>query len=215
MLDRVEKGAVKAPRRPILCLPSFVDPSVISRKRSISFAKDKSGASAVEFAMVVPIFLLLLVGIADFGGALYVKFGLNSIVSAAANYALVSNASVSSSSGAGLASNLASIVSNARGTNWANGTVVVNNGPSATITSGTVSSSGTASNADLCYCPVKSSSGITWGTATACASTCGSGGIAGKFVTIVASKSYSPIFSSYGLVRNGVISSNTVVVETQ
>jgi len=211
MLDRVEKGAVKAPRRPVLCLY----PCVTGWKRLISFARDKSGASAVEFAMVIPIFLLLLVGIADFGGALYVKFGLNSIVSAAANYALVSNANVNSSGGAGLASSLASIVSNANGSNWANGTVVVNNGPATTIASGTKSPSGTASNADLCYCPVKASSGITWGAAATCGSPCNGGGLAGKFVTIVASRTYSPIFSSYGLVKNGVITSNTVVVETQ
>jgi len=203
MLDRIVNGAMNAPKTRIDFL----------RSRLIH---DRCGTSAVEFALVLPIFLLLLVGIADFGGALYVKFGLNSVVSAAANYALVGNASVTSTSGASLASNLASIVSNARGTNWANGTVVVNNGPSATITSGTVTSSGTASNADLCYCPVKAATGITWGSSATCASTCSSGsGIAGKFVTIVASKTYSPIFSSYGLVKNGTISSNTVVVETQ
>jgi len=213
MSDRIVNGAMHAPTIGIAGpKPWLVAFFAVWR---LPFSRDQRGASAVEFALVLPIFLLLFAGIADFGGALYVKFGLNSIVSAAANYALVSSGSVNSSSGASLANNLATIVSNAHGSNWADGTVVVNNGPTATITSGTVSAGGTASNADLCYCPVKALSGITWGSSASCSTPCGSGGIAGKFVTIIASKAYSPIFSSYGLVKNGTISSNTVVVETQ
>jgi Flp pilus assembly protein TadG len=180
-----------------------------------SFRRHRGGASAVEFALILPIFGLILAGVADFGGALYAKFGLDSSVAAAANYALINATNVNSTSGASFATNLATILANARATNWATGTVVVNNGPSATVnSSGTVTSGGTASNADLYYCPTGSGASMTWGSSVSQGASCTGGGTAGKFVTIVAHRTYSPIFSSYGLVKSGTIST-TAVVETQ
>ena len=175
---------------------------------------DRRGVSAVEFALIAPIFGLMLAAAADFGGVLYVKFGLENSVSAAANYALLNAPNVGSSNGATLAQNLATIIASERGSNWANGTVVVNNGPSATISSGAVTSGGSLSGADSCYCPTKSGSSLNWGVPVACGSTCASGALAGKFVSIVATKTYTPMFSSYGIVKNNMISSSAVA-ETQ
>jgi Flp pilus assembly protein TadG len=175
---------------------------------------DRRGVSAVEFALIAPIFGLMLAAAADFGGVLYVKFGLENSVSAAANYALLNASNVSSSNGGTLAANLATIIGSERGTNWANGTVIVNNGPSATVSAGTVATSGSASNANSCYCPTRSGSTLTWGSPTTCGATCAGGGLAGKFISIVATKIYTPMFSSYGIVRNNTISS-TAVAETQ
>ncbi|REF88043.1 TadE-like protein [Methylovirgula ligni] len=175
---------------------------------------DRAGVSAVEFALLAPIFCLLLAAAADFGGVLYVKFGLESAVSAAANYALLNASNVNSTNGGALATNLATIVESERAANWANGSIIVNNGPSATINSGAISSGGTAANANVCYCPTGSGASVTWGGAVTCGSTCASGGLAGKFISIVATRVYSPMFSSYGIVKNGAISS-TAVAETQ
>lgn len=174
-------------------------------------AADRAGATAVEFAIVVPLLTLLFAGIADFGNVLFQRFRLDSSVSAAANYAIVNAASVSSTGGATLASNAATILESAQGSSYANATVVVNNGPSTTITGGTASNSGTASQADGCYCPTGSASSITWGSATTCGAACPSGGLAGKFVTVVASRTYNPLFASYGIVQNGTISASTIV----
>ena len=173
----------------------------------------KGGVAAVEFAILAPVFGLVFAGMADLGGVLYTQFRLNAAVSAGANYALINAASVSSTSGATLSSTIAAVVENNAGSNWANDTVVVNNGPSTTITSGASSSSGTASNADSCYCPTLSST-IAWGSAATCGSSCAGGGLAGKFVTISATRTYQPLFSSYGIVQNGTITVNNTV-ETQ
>ena len=178
------------------------------------FFRDRRGVSAVEFGLIAPIFGLMFAAAADFGGVLYVKFGLENSVSAAANYALLNASNVNSSNGGTLATNLATIIASERGSNWANGTIVVNNGPSATMSSGTVTAGGSASNADSCYCPTKSGSTLTWGAPAACGSSCAGGGLAGKFISIVATRVYTPMFSSYGIVKNNTISA-TAVAETQ
>ena len=164
----------------------------VTRKRACG----ESGASAVEFALIAPVFCLILVGAVAFGGVLYTKFGLDGAASAAADYAANNASNVNSTSGWSLANSLASIVAGAHAGNWANATVVVNNGPSATLTGGTITSGGTASNADSCYCPTGNALAITWGAAKTCGSACTGTGVAGKFVSIVAVRTYSPI-SSY------------------
>lgn len=178
-----------------------------------ALADDRRGIAAVEFALVTPIFCLLLAGIVDLGGALYTKFKLDSAVTAGANFAQVNAVNVGSANGQTLANNIATIVETSQGSSWANDGVVVNNGPTATVSSGTSTPSGTASNADACYCPSGTPSAFTWGSSTTCGSACpGSNtGYAGKFVTITASHTYTPIFSSYGIVQNGTISASAAV----
>ena len=183
-------------------------------RRAASCFADTTGLAAVEFALIAPVFCLILVGAIDLGRALYTKFGIDSAVSAAANYAVNNASSVNSGSGSSLAVNLASIVASGHAANWANATVVVNNGPSATLTAGVITSSGTAANADSCYCPTRGASGVTWGAPVACGATCATGGIAGKFISIVASRTFVAIFSSYGIVKSGAIG-GSAVVETQ
>lgn len=195
------------------------EPIAMNRRGMIaalaSFRFHRGGASAVEFALVLPVFCMILAGVADFGGALYAKFGLDGAVAAAANYALLNATNVNSTSGASLATNLATILASARATDWATGTVVVNNGPSATVNSaGTVTSGGTASNADLYYCPTGSGASVAWGSSVSQGASCTGGGTAGKFVMIVAHRTYNPIFSSYGLIKNGTITASAIV-ETQ
>lgn len=177
-----------------------------SMRRLLGFCRDSRGVAAIEFAIVVPILALIMVAMVDFGLVLFVRFGLNENVSASANYAIVGASSASSTGGATLASNLVAIVP----TN-VNMTVVVNNGPSVTRTNGSSVASGTASNANSCYCPTVSGSTVTWGSAVTCGGSCGSGLLAGKFVSINASVSHSPLFGSYGLVQNGTVSTFSIV----
>jgi Flp pilus assembly protein TadG len=170
-----------------------------------------SGVAGLEFALVSPILALILVATIDFGLVLYNRFNMGSAVSAAGNYAIVNAASVSSTSGASLASQMAKIVANSHTANWADASIIVNNGPSASLNDGALSTGGTPANADSCYCPTRSGTGLTWGSAMTCGAACSAGGIAGKFVTITASMPYAPIFSSYGLIRDGVLRTSTVV----
>jgi len=185
-------------------------PRIAGRRSLIG---DNRGIAAVEFAMLAPLLCLLLAGVTDLGGALFTKFKLDAAVTAGANFAQVNSANVTSTNGQTLATNIATIVETSQGAGWANDAVVVNDGPSSTVTGGTTASSGTAANADLCYCPSGTPGSFAWGGSTACGTACpGSNtGYAGKFVTITASETYTPIFSSYGIVQNNTISASAAV----
>ncbi len=172
---------------------------------------DERGSAAVEFAIIAPILGLMLAGVADFGGVVFVKFRMESAVSAGANYAIVNASKVTATNASDLASKISAVVANSGSSSTGTNTVVVNNGPSATTDAGAVTTSGTASNADSCFCPTVVSSTLTWGSAAACGSTCGSGGTAGKFITITANRNYSPLFSSYGIVKSGSVSVKVTV----
>ncbi|HEY1426354.1 MAG TPA: TadE/TadG family type IV pilus assembly protein [Caulobacteraceae bacterium] len=182
----------------------------VASARLRSMAADSRGVAAVEFAIFVPILCLMLAGAVDLGGVLYAEFQINNAVSAGAAYAQLNAAQVNSTNGATLAQNVATVVETQSSQN---DSVVVNNGPTSTITRGSQAASGTASNADSCYCPTGSASAPTWGSSAACGTACpGSNtGYAGKFITISASTTYTPMFSSYGIVQNGTISAASIV----
>ncbi|GLQ78307.1 hypothetical protein GCM10007881_18230 [Mesorhizobium huakuii] len=174
--------------------------------------RQKAGVSAVEFALVSPVLLVILAGTVDIGGSLKAKFELSSAVSAGSNYALLNGDKVNSTGGGALAGNIATVVTSGLSGNGGSIQVVINNGATLAYnaTTSTATQSGTAANADLCYCP-GSSGAVAWSTPMACGSICSGGGIAGKFVTITASKPYTPLFGGFGIVSNGNITVKAVV----
>jgi Flp pilus assembly protein TadG len=173
-------------------------------------ASCKANAS-VEFAMVFPVLLVSLAAAIDMGGLLSLRLQLETAVTAATNYALVSNANVSSANGAALASNLSVILTANIGNPITAGSIIVNNGPSVTITNGTSVTGGTAANADLLYCPTGTTNPWSWGSSVPANTTCALGGPAGKFVTVSVSARYTPIFSSYGFVQGNIVSASAIV----
>lgn len=132
-------------------------------------AGNSDGVAAIEFALVAPIFCLIVAAVVDFGGVLYVRFSLNGALSAAANYSLINAQNVNATNGQGFATNIVAVLTSSSS---ADGTVTVNNGPTATLNSGVVSTGGVASSANACYCPTGSSSNVAWGTAVTCGSAC-------------------------------------------
>ncbi|HWY17018.1 MAG TPA: TadE/TadG family type IV pilus assembly protein [Rhizomicrobium sp.] len=193
---------------------------LMSRSRSFSRSLGKlagranDGIAAVEFAILVPVFLILLMGTTDLGQMLYAYYKLDQAVAAGAEYAALNAANVTSTNGAALASSIATIVESANGSSWANDTIVVNNGPTVTVTSGTAVSSGTASSADSYYCLTGSPGSWSWGTANATQVACAGGGSAGKFVTVTATYSYHPVLKIYNFITDSTLSQSSVV-ETQ
>ena len=183
----------------------------IGRYGRLLAARRDSGVAAVEFALLMPVFVLVLAGVVDLGGLVSTRFSLDTAVAAASNYVLVNNSQVGSAAGATLASNVATIVTTGDTATTANGTVVVNNGPTVTVSGGTPASSGTAANADLCYCPTGTPTNLTWGSSVTCGNACPSGGLAGKFVLITANYSYSPVFGNYNFIGGGVVYSSSLV----
>jgi Flp pilus assembly pilin Flp len=175
------------------------------------FSRDRRGVSAVEFALIVPVMALILVGVLELGTILYQRFEIDSAVSAGANYALVNAADVSAERGSDLAQRIAAVINARAGAMWADSEVDVNNGARLVVETGLPSPGGTVANADACYCPTGSAGSLTWGSQVACASDCADGGKAGKFVRISLSRNYTPIFADYGIVRDGTIAVATLV----
>jgi Flp pilus assembly protein TadG len=158
--------------------------------------------------------LTVVAGTVDLGLLVYTEEEIDAAVAAGAGYAAVNATSVNSSGGSSLASAIAKIVANTNGSGWANSSVVVNNGPTATVTGGTLSTGGTASSADSYYCPTGSPGNWSWGSSVTQGSSCSGGGIGGKFVTVTASRSFTPLFPTFGFVQNGTIS-QSALIETE
>ena len=175
--------------------------------------RNNRGIAAVEFAFIVPVFLILLMGAVDISQMLLAYYRLDQAVAAGAQYAVLNASNVNSTNGSSLASNIANVVANANGTASANDTVVVNNGPAVTVTNGSSSSSGTASNADSCYCPTGSPPTWTWGSSKTCSSNCDGGvvGQSGKYVTVTASVAYTPILKIYTFINNSTLTQSAAV----
>lgn len=171
------------------------------------FRRDRKGIAAIELALVSPILLLVMVAMVDFGLVLYVRLSLNEAVSASANYAIAKASQVSETNGPTLATNLVNVMPPSYSV-----TVVVNNGPAVTRpANGTATSSGTNSNANLCYCPTVAGTVVTWGSPQTCGASCTSTtGRAGKFVTVNANTTHTPLFSNYGYIQNGAVSLFTI-----
>lgn len=134
------------------------------------FSAENTGVAAVEFAIYGTLFLINFAATVDIGLVMYIQFQVNSAVSAGAPYAAINAASINSTSAASLAISISNVVANANGSGWEDGTVVVNNGPTVTVTGGSAVVSGTAANADNCYCPTGSPPNWSWGSSRTCGS---------------------------------------------
>ncbi|MGH7054363.1 MAG: hypothetical protein ACREFA_11165, partial [Stellaceae bacterium] len=158
--------------------------------------------------------LTLVAGTIDLGTLIYTEARIDAAVAAGAEYAAVNAASVDSANGATLADSIATIVANANGSNWAESGVCVNNGAPGMANGGTAPTACNG-NADNSYCPTGAPPNWTWGSSLTPGSACGgSGGIAGKFVAITASRNFTPVFPAFGFVPSGTIS-QSALVETQ
>lgn len=176
-------------------------------------ADSRAGSISVEFLAVTPVLLIMLAGVVDIGNVLFTRFRLNAAVAAGVNYSIVRAADVSGANAGSMASAVAKLVASSSQTDGVSATVVINNGPTATVTGGgDVATSGTTGSTTngQCYCP---SSAGDWSVSQTCGNSCASG-LAGRFVRITASKSYTPLFSSYGIVQGGSITA-TNMVQTQ
>jgi Flp pilus assembly protein TadG len=169
----------------------------LRRVAQLFTAREESGVAAVEFAIYATVFLMIVAAVADIGLLLFTQSELDAAVAAGAEYAANSAALVASNP-SGLNTSISHIVDNANGSGWATSTVNVNN----------------SNDSTGCYCPTGTPGNWSWGSTVTCGSTCSGGGVGGQFVTITASCTISPIFSSFGFVPSGTIS-RSALVETE
>ncbi|HEV7418197.1 MAG TPA: TadE family protein [Tianweitania sediminis] len=171
--------------------------------------RDKHGVSAVEFALVAPIFLLLLAGTVEIGGMMFTRFQLNSAISAGATYSVLNGSTLSATTANTVVTNTAAVVAGNTSSQVAVA-VTINNGYTRTVSGGQAATSGSASQADQCYCPTRSGATLTWGATTTCEASCPNGSLAGKFIMITATKPYQSMFGGFSLVEDGQISVATM-----
>lgn len=123
-----------------------------------------AGSAAVEFAITVPILVVIVIGIIDYASAVNLSTKLYNGARAAAQYALHYPGDAS-----GTSSGAASAAQNAT------------NDSSMTVTSVTTT----------CKC-VNSSTGAISSTASSCTSTCGTGFTLGHFLTVTTQQTFTP-----------------------
>ena len=185
--------------------------SALKRLCTAAIVRDRRGGALVEFAVLAPVLGLVLAGAVDFGGVVLTRSQIENAVSGAANFAILNAAKVTAVDASDLGQKIAAYLGNSGGVTQA--TVVVNGGPTASFSGGTVSTSGSASAAGACYCPTRDagSGALSWGSAVTCGNACATGGRAGKFIVVSASRNYTPLFAGYGIVSSGGISVRAVV----
>ena len=60
------------------------------KRRTNTLGRDKSGASAIEFALVVPLLVVIIVGVAQMGRLYLAHAGLRNLVAESARFASIS-----------------------------------------------------------------------------------------------------------------------------
>lgn len=170
---------------------------------------DDAGSPAVEFALIAPLFLLVVAATFDVGSIVHSKFRLNAQVSSAASYSQNQGNLIVDNTAANFAATVATLASN--GTNSVDAMVVLNNAMSAAITHGAMTTADSSGLMAQCYCPARVNNAVVWGAQKTCQATCTDGTSAGRFIEIRASASYVAMFEGLGLTENGTISADALV----
>lgn len=171
-------------------------------RRAALLRSDRSGVAAVEFALVAPLFLLLIVGLVDLGIAYHAKLRVNAAISAASYYAFqkgqgltAATAPAYKTSVEGVASSLLDKLSDDLSVE-----VRINDDPTGAKASTTFCVSG--------YPPVFKAAGAT-------SSRCGGNTTSGKFVRIDVSGHITPIFLSANLFGGSLSVADSALVRIQ
>lgn len=170
------------------------------------FWTDTSGVSATEFAILAPVFLVILAGVVDIGFTLYAKFRMEAQVSAVANYAMTDDMPAADAEAKEFEDYLEPLVDIAR-LSGSNNTIQrlhrihvnLNNTYSGTWENDIFSAQPQAGDLTDCYCPTREASTITWGSSVGCNSVCSDGSRAGKYLWFEAENSAPlSLFSRFG-----------------
>lgn len=182
-----------------------------------NFWKDTSGVSATEFALVAPIFLILLSGIVDIGFTLYSKFRMEGQVSFIANYAMTSEIPASNSEAEDFLETLTDMARLSESNNSIQRLhrihVNLNNAYVGTWENGIFSAQSLSGDVSDCYCPVRAGNTIIWGISADCGLICTDNSAAGKYLWFEAENS-SPIslFSQFGFSADQIKSTAFVIL---
>ncbi|PYE30326.1 TadE-like protein [Rhizobium sp. PP-F2F-G38] len=179
-----------------------------------NFRKSRSGASAVEFALIAPVFLLLFAGTAEIGLATMTRMQVNEAVSAAVNRALISGAAVTAATADTTVSTFATMLRVARGGQSEHSQLAIsfNGGRTYTSVEGRMTPKGSASAVDECRCPTQSGGTIQWGSKVPCATACPDKSLSARYVSFELTQPYKPLLPAAGLIGTEGIRIQTLAV---
>lgn len=177
-----------------------------SVRASRRYGRNEDGAAAVEFALIAPVFVLILAVTFEIGLVIQQKFQLVSVLTAAANHTLSIDASDNDSANSA-ATTIAGLM--AGGARMAR--VDVNNTVTATMTPDNIMLAQTGAQSTDCYCPTRDGTGLSWGNSVACDASCEDGSRAGRFVEIAVEAPFIPILGAYGVFDDDMLRSVSVV----
>lgn len=172
------------------------------------FRNSERGASAIEFALIAPIVLVLLAAVVDFGLLLQNRSSMEAATSSAMSYALAKGQDLKADNAVSYVATVAEIASRQLGGD-VEVDITLNRTLVALKTGAGLTQSGSGGAANLCYCPTRRGAAIDWGNSVACTATCPAGGLAGRFLAIKVVRPYQTLFFDYGIASDG-----TVTVET-
>ncbi|WP_170314850.1 TadE/TadG family type IV pilus assembly protein [Aquibium carbonis] len=175
----------------------------------LRLARDRKGVSAVEFALIAPVFLVILAGVIDVGQMMQIRSELNTAVSAGANRILLNGGGLSAGTAEAIASDVAFI--SAADTPGVTAKVTINNAFTVSMTGRAASASGKTSVADQCFCPNPQGTAVDWSVAVSCGAACpASDEFAAKYLEISVSRPYDAMFGGYGFLGNSIAVKTTV-----
>ena len=164
--------------------------------------RDGSGVAALDFGLLAPAWIALVVCTLDFTEAFYLKMRLAAAVDAAAQYAFLNAQTVTASSVASFLANVQTVARASAGLGAAAAvTVLFNNADS-------------DANASNYYCVGGASPVVFTSTGTGSAS-CGGSVVSGKYVTITVSGTMSTFFSSDPAFGSTIVMSDAAMVRFQ
>lgn len=173
--------------------------------------RDIRGNVAIEFAVLAPIFALILAVSFDMGTLLFARFQLEAAISNSASYTIVHSDQIDGRNDRVLAKNLALLIAGQYTSGDASASIIVNNGVEANFNGAIIKIDGSPSSTSACYCPAGAALSFNWGSQRSCSSSCPDGADAGKYVVITAKQAYAPMFSGYDIVQDGYIYASAVV----
>lgn len=167
------------------------------------FHADETGSAAVEFAILSPLFLIILAGIANIGLAINWKIAAENRISAVSNQAIIEKPNLTDENAAiDYFNEIKDFVSNSPIQEYSQDNekfiLNLNNFYEITITAGEATSKALDKPLSDCYCPNKSNGIIIWGNSFNCSETCADGQTAARYLIVTAeNNSLLNIISGY------------------
>ncbi|NTH16757.1 pilus assembly protein [Agrobacterium rhizogenes] len=180
-------------------------------RQADALRRNAKGNAAIEFAVLAPIFILIMAVSFDIGSLIFARFQLEAAISNGASYATVHADQIDGTNDNQLAKSIALMIAGQFTSGNTSASIVINNGMQARYDGTTIRIDGTPGSTGACYCPSGTASSFDWGSQQTCGSSCPDGAGAGKYVMITAKQAYAPMFSGYNIVKDGYIYASAVV----